>query len=107
MCDWWGCGFRLRFVGKDAYERSTQARERFRAAVFAAWGTDCWICGLPGATTADHVVTRQQIRDLGLDEALMFDPDNGRPAHHRCNARRGGRPRGRVASRVEEVADGW
>lgn len=41
----------------------------------------CWICGRPGADTADHVVPHA----LGGSDAV----DNLRPAHRSCNARRG------------------
>lgn len=72
------------------------------------WGTDCWLCGREGADTADHVIPRKTIRDLGLDSALLFDPENGRPAHKRCNSRRGVKPVGVVRPVLrDEVASGW
>lgn len=53
---------------------------RKRRAVLAS-STTCWLCGLPGADTVDHVVPRSM---GGTDE-----PWNLRPAHQRCNSRRG------------------
>ena len=41
----------------------------------------CWICGEPGADTADHL----QPRSLGGPSS----PWNLRAAHRRCNSRRG------------------
>ena len=55
-------------------------------------GTSCWICGQPirwglrrnhpAGPSLDHVIPL----DLGGDP---LHPDNARPAHHGCNARRG------------------
>jgi 5-methylcytosine-specific restriction endonuclease McrA len=41
----------------------------------------CWICGLPGADSGDHVI---RVRDGGVDEL-----SNTRAAHLDCNLRRG------------------
>jgi 5-methylcytosine-specific restriction endonuclease McrA len=57
---------------------------RFRALVFATYGTDCWLCGGPGADTVDHV----QARAMGGTDALQ----NLRPAHAFCNTGRGAAP---------------
>lgn len=54
------------------------------AACLEEHGTICWLCGQPGATTADHILPRS----LGGTNEL----DNLRPAHHRCNSARGNRP---------------
>lgn len=49
------------------------------------YGTVCWLCRLPGATSADHIIPRSlrgavyEIRNLG-------------PAHTHCNESRGNRP---------------
>lgn len=56
-----------------------RARERV-AATLASKGTVCHLCGLPGATTADHIVPRSA---GGSD-----DLDNLAPAHGQCNSRR-------------------
>ena len=54
---------------------------RFRAPVFARYGTDCWLCGHPGADSVDHVTPRSR----GGTDAL----ENMRPAHLFCNTGRG------------------
>lgn len=54
--------------------------QRLTAACLSTYGTTCHLCLRPGATTADHLIPRD---DGGLD-----DLDNLRPAHHRCNSRR-------------------
>lgn len=46
-------------------------------------GTTCWICHLPGATTADHV------KPKALYPELTFDLDNLMPAHGPCNSSKG------------------
>ena len=56
--------------------------QRNRALVLAASDV-CWICHTRGADTADHVIPRV----AGGTAAL----DNLRPAHGRCNAKRGSR----------------
>jgi len=42
----------------------------------------CWLCGRPGATTADHVVPLSK-------GGHPFDPANLRAAHRSCNSSRG------------------
>lgn len=42
----------------------------------------CWLCGRPGATTADHVVP------LAMG-GHPYDEANLRAAHRSCNSRRG------------------
>lgn len=76
--------------------------------------TICWICGHPGADSADHIVPLTR-------GGAPLDPDNGAPAHYhpcptcgrRCNQSRGARP-GRGVDAAEPVAqaeeiraDGW
>jgi 5-methylcytosine-specific restriction endonuclease McrA len=53
------------------------------AVVLASKGRTCHLCGLPGATTADHVIPRSK----GGAHSL----DNLEPAHHACNSARGDR----------------
>jgi 5-methylcytosine-specific restriction endonuclease McrA len=43
----------------------------------------CWLCGMPGATTVDHVIPRSH----GGEDNV----ENLRPAHLRCNSSRGNR----------------
>lgn len=77
------------------YRRGRRGRpyRRWRAAILAR-STTCWICGHPGADSADHVEPLVDIVARGGDP---LDPDNGAPAHHapcptcgrRCNPSRG------------------
>jgi 5-methylcytosine-specific restriction endonuclease McrA len=53
------------------------------AECLAVKGTVCHLCGLAGATTADHVTPRSK----GGPDAL----DNLEPAHRACNSARGDR----------------
>ena len=66
--------------------RQTHSYRRARLAVLHRDRGICWLCGRPGADTADHVVPL----------ALGGDPNdqlNMRAAHRSCNSRRGiGRP---------------
>lgn len=59
------------------------------------YGTVCWLCGFPGANTADHVIPRS----LG---GAVYDLANLAPAHKRCNESRGNRP----ATDYSTVEDG-
>lgn len=54
---------------------------RLTALTLAVKGDRCHLCGLRGATTADHVLPRSL---GGLD-----DLDNLEPAHQACNSARG------------------
>jgi len=60
--------------------------KRYNAAVFAAFGSTCHLCGRPGADTVDHIVPTSH------DPARRWDVDNGRPAHRSCNSARGDSP---------------
>ncbi|HEY9474658.1 MAG TPA: HNH endonuclease [Mycobacteriales bacterium] len=57
---------------------------RVRAAVILRDQGICWLCGLPGATTADHITPLSK-------GGAPLDPGNLRAAHHSCNSRRGNR----------------
>ena len=50
-----------------------------------SYGLICWLCGLPGATTADHIVPRSK-------GGAVYDLANLGPAHKHCNESRGNRP---------------
>lgn len=57
----------------------------------AEYGTVCWLCGLPGSNTADHVIPRSK-------GGAVYDLLNLAPAHKRCNESRGNRtPEGPAA----------
>jgi 5-methylcytosine-specific restriction endonuclease McrA len=60
---------------------STRRWRKQRAAAIARDDGVCWICGQPGADSADHLL---RDRDGGTDE-----PGNVRAAHLLCNLRRG------------------
>lgn len=67
-----------------------RAYRRARARLLAA-STICWICGQPGADTADHIVPAAH---LPPGDERHRDINNLRPAHRSCNSRRGtGLPR--------------
>lgn len=53
--------------------------------VLVTYGPVCWLCGLPGSDTADHVIPR-------VHGGAVYDLDNLAPAHRRCNESRGSRP---------------
>lgn len=58
--------------------------QQFVKATLERYGRVCWLCGLPGATSADHIIAR----DNG---GAVYDLANLGPAHKRCNESRGKR----------------
>jgi hypothetical protein len=78
---------------------TTRPARRAKAAMFAALGRTCWICGHPGATDADLIVPRS------IAPRQPVHPRAYRPAHgvrgcptcgRKCNQERGARPSERV-----------
>jgi hypothetical protein len=77
------------------YRRGRRGRpyRRWRQAILDR-STICWVCGHPGADSADHIEPLADIVARGGDP---LDPGNGAPAHHspcatcgrRCNPARG------------------
>lgn len=63
--------------GRKAQQYLRQTLERY--------GTTCWLCHLPGADSADHVIPKS------LRPDLMWDLDNLRPAHKSCNSSKSNR----------------
>jgi len=61
----------------------------------AEYGTLCWLCGLPGATSADHVIPRSK-------GGAVYDLDNLGPTHKRCNESRGNRDAVGPAAIIED-----
>lgn len=61
------------------------------------YGSICWLCGLPGANSADHVIP---IADGGA----VFAIANLAPAHRRCNYARGARPAADYRELIEDGA---
>jgi 5-methylcytosine-specific restriction endonuclease McrA len=59
--------------------------QEYTQLCLATYGTMCWLCRLPGATTADHIVPRSR-------GGAVYDIRNLGPAHKRCNESRGNRP---------------
>lgn len=55
--------------------------QRKTRETLARWGRKCHLCRQPGATTADHLITRSA---GGTDDVET----NLRPAHHGCNSLR-------------------
>ncbi len=58
------------------------------------YGRVCWLCGLPGATTADHIIPRSQ-------GGAVYDLQNLGPAHKKCNESRGNRVASGPAAIIE------
>lgn len=48
------------------------------------YGSVCWLCGLPGANSADHVIPRSK-------GGAVYSLLNLAPSHRRCNESRGNR----------------
>lgn len=64
---------------------SGRKAQRYVALTLAEYGTTCYLCGLPGADSADHVIPRSK-------GGAVFDLVNLGPSHRSCNFRRGNRP---------------
>ncbi len=64
--------------------RRTSSFKKMRLRVLST-SDICWLCGQPGSTTVDHVIP------LSLAPDLAEDITNLRPAHLRCNSKRGAR----------------
>jgi 5-methylcytosine-specific restriction endonuclease McrA len=67
-----------------SWENDARKRLAMIRLVLATKGRTCHLCGLPGATTADHVVPRS----LGGQHTL----ENLEPAHAGCNMVRNDAP---------------
>lgn len=61
-----------------------RAAARLVALTLATYGDTCILCHRPGATSAEHLIPRK----FGGPDTLA----NLRPAHLRCNQRRGTMP---------------
>lgn len=83
-------------MGTSQYHgRSTRTFKRMRARLLEQ-SDICWLCGQPGADTADHVIPLSVAPEMG--ESM----DNLQPAHRGCNSSKGARlglPRALPASR--------
>jgi 5-methylcytosine-specific restriction endonuclease McrA len=63
---------------------------QIRLQVLAANNT-CWLCGLPGADSVDHIIP------LSLAPELAHELSNLKPAHRKCNSSKGAK----VGSQVQ------
>lgn len=61
--------------------RTSDRTYRRNRAIVLAQSDICWLCGRPGADSADHIIP---VRDGGSDAVT-----NLRPAHIDCNRKRG------------------
>lgn len=68
--------------------------QRYTRDTLATYGRVCWLCGLPGADTADHVIPKSL-------NGAVYDLANLAPAHSACNKARGNRPRVAPAIPIE------
>lgn len=59
--------------------------QQYVKLTLSTYGRVCWLCGLPGSTTADHVIPRSR-------GGACYDLTNLGPAHKHCNESRGNRP---------------
>lgn len=59
--------------------------QQYTRLCLAEYGTICWLCGLPGATSADHIVPRSK-------GGAVYDIRNLGPSHPKCNSARRDRP---------------
>jgi 5-methylcytosine-specific restriction endonuclease McrA len=59
--------------------------QQYVELTLSTYGTVCWLCRLPGATSADHIIPRSK-------GGAVYDIRNLGPSHLRCNESRGNRP---------------
>ena len=72
--------------------------QQYVRLTLAEYGTVCWLCGLPGATSADHIIPRSK-------GGAVYDLANLGPAHKRCNESRGNRDTDGPTPLIEDGAD--
>lgn len=74
------------------HKRITGPRwQRIVAFIVGRDGGRCWLCGKPGATSADHVIA--------LADGGDNSPGNLRAAHPRCNYAKNGKRSAAIRSR--------
>jgi 5-methylcytosine-specific restriction endonuclease McrA len=69
--------------------------QQYVELTLATYGEVCWLCGLRGATSADHIIPRSR-------GGAVYDLRNLGPAHKSCNESRGNRP----AAAFDLIEDG-
>lgn len=74
----------LRDPELPAEEWGGRKAQQYVRLTLAEYGVRCWLCGLTGATTADHVIPRSK-------GGAVYDLRNLAPAHKKCNESRGNR----------------
>lgn len=68
--------------------------QEFTQLTLDTYGRTCWLCGLPGATSCDHVIPRGK-------GGHPYSLANAAPAHGRCNYSRGDRDVAPAAELIE------
>jgi 5-methylcytosine-specific restriction endonuclease McrA len=84
--------------GAEPEEWGGRKAQEYVALTLTTYGRVCWLCGLPGATSADHVIPRSK-------RGAVYDLRNLAPAHKRCNESRGNRTAVGPAAVVESGLD--
>jgi 5-methylcytosine-specific restriction endonuclease McrA len=73
---------------RDEWQRAPRRVARLKQAVRRIYGNECWLCRLPIDNPSEYSIDHVVPRSLGGE---MWSLDNMRPAHFRCNAKRGNR----------------
>lgn len=71
--------------GVEPEEWGGRKAQQYVRLTLSTYGRVCWLCGLPGANTADHIIPRSR-------HGAVYDLANLGPAHKPCNESRGNRP---------------
>lgn len=69
---------------KPAEKWGGRKAQQYVKLTLATYGTVCWLCGLPGSNSADHVIPRSK-------GGAVYDLANLGPSHRKCNYARGNR----------------
>lgn len=72
--------------------------QQYVIATLATYGRVCWLCGLPGANSADHVIPISK-------GGAVYDLTNLGPSHRRCNYARGNRDAAGPETIIEDGSD--
>lgn len=72
--------------------------QQYVRLTLAEYGEVCVLCGLPGSTTADHVIPRSK-------GGAVYDLRNLQPAHKSCNESRGNNEAAGPTSVIESALD--
>lgn len=69
--------------------------QQYVVATLETYGRVCWLCGLPGANSADHVIPRSK-------GGAVYDLANLGPSHRKCNESRGNREARGIEQIIED-----